>query len=95
MKRSDLIRVIQDRHGALSRKEASNILNTLLKGIEESLANGESVQIQNLGTFLTSIRREWEGVHPATGKTSRFAARKIASFRPSPSLLSLINKGHD
>lgn len=95
MKRSDLIRVIQQRHGALSRKEAEAILNALLQSIESTLAEGEEVHIQSLGTFVTSIRKAWQGPHPATGKPQKFSSRKIASFKPSGSLLSKLNKGHD
>ncbi|HPR65009.1 MAG TPA: HU family DNA-binding protein [Thermoanaerobaculia bacterium] len=95
MKRSDLIRVIQERHGALSRKEAESILNALLKGIEESLAHGEDVHIQNLGTFASTMRRAWEGLNPATGTPRRFSSRKIATFKPSSNLMNLLNKGHD
>ena len=95
MKRSDLIRIIQNRHGALSRKEAEHILNSLLRGIEEGLAKGEEIHIANLGTFNTTQRKAWEATHPSTGEKSRFSSRTMATFQPATSLLKKLNKGHD
>ena len=95
MKRSDLIRVIQERHGALSRKEAEGVLDTMLKKIEESLLNGEEVNIQNLGIFTFKTKKvSNKGKIIETGK--KFSGkRRVASFTPSVSLLNSLNKGHD
>lgn len=83
MTKADLARVIYERHGGLSNKEASRLVDVILGSIKQGLSNGERVQISGFGTFLVREKRERKGRNPQTGEEMVIQPRKSVVFRAS------------
>ena len=66
MTKADLARVVYDRHGGLSNKEASRLVDLILEFIKQGLRDGERVQISGFGTFLVRDKKERKGRNPQT-----------------------------
>jgi len=81
--KADLARVIYERHGGLSNKEASRLVDMILEFIKEGLLQGERVQISGFGTFVVREKKERKGRNPQTGEEMTILSRKSVVFRPS------------
>ena len=85
MTKADLARVVYERHGGLSNKEASNLVDLILGFIKEGLKSGHRVQITGFGTFLVRGKKGRRGRNPQTGEEMNILPRKSVVFKPSKS----------
>jgi integration host factor subunit alpha len=83
MTKADLARVVYERHGGLSNKEASRLVDLILEFIKQGLSDGQRVQISGFGTFLVRAKKERKGRNPQTGEEMTILPRKSVVFRPS------------
>ena len=83
MTKADLARVVYDRHGGISNKEAARLVDLILEYIKKGLGGGEKVQISGFGTFLVREKKERKGRNPQTGEEMIISSRKSVVFRPS------------
>ena len=70
----------------LSRSESSDLLETVLEKISETLITGESVKISSFGTFSIRSKSERIGRNPKTGVEVPITPRRVINFRPSQQL---------
>ena len=70
----------------LSRNESSDLLETVLEKISETLITGESVKISSFGTFSIKSKSERIGRNPKTGIEVPITPRRVINFRPSQQL---------
>jgi DNA-binding protein HU-beta len=82
MKKSDLV-VIISKASNISINRADFALNALLEGIIEKLADGDKVNLSELGTFSISKRSERLGRHPKTGQPLKIDACISVRFKAS------------
>lgn len=75
----------------LSRKRATEIVNTLFETIKESLARGDDVRISGFGKFQVRFKWARRGRNPQTGDTIILRSRRTVTFRASPKLREKIN----
>ncbi|MFQ5793116.1 MAG: integration host factor subunit alpha [Acidobacteriota bacterium] len=85
MTKADLARAVYERHGGISNKDASRLVDTILNFIKQGLLRGERVQISGFGTFLVREKRGRLGRNPQTGEVMAISPRKAVVFRPSKS----------
>ena len=83
MTKADLANVIYDRHGGLSNREASRLVDIILDLMKQGLLQGSRVQISGFGTFLVREKKERKGRNPQTGEEMTILPRKSVVFRPS------------
>ncbi len=83
MTKADLARVVYERHGGLSNKEASRLVDLILGFIKQGLKNGERVQITGFGTFAVRCKKGRKGRNPQTGEEMNILPRKSVVFRPA------------
>ena len=83
MTKADLARVVYERHGGISNKEASVLVDIILEFIKGGLRDGERVQISGFGTFLVRDKKQRKGRNPQTGEEMTIRPRKSVVFRPS------------
>lgn len=81
--KADLIEVVYDRHGGLTKSEASEIVEAIFTTVKSSLAEGRTVRIKNFGTFSVTRRPGRTGVNPVSGKKMFIPPHKGLSFRPA------------
>jgi len=83
MTKADIARVVYERHGGISNREAARLVEIIFETIKRRLGDGEKVQITAFGTFLVRNKRERRGRNPQTGEEMRIKSRKSVVFRPS------------
>jgi integration host factor subunit alpha len=88
MTKADLAKAIYERHGGISNKEASYLVDIILDFIKQRLLRGERIQITGFGTFMVREKKGRKGRNPQTGEEMLIPARKSVVFRPSKSFQS-------
>jgi len=68
----------------VSRQQATDVLESVLREISKTLANGRSVKISSFGTFAVRKKTERLGRNPRTGVAAKISARQVISFKASP-----------
>lgn len=88
MKKSELIHAISSRTEQLyapgvSKLATAAVLMALADVIREALAQGEEIQLTNLGKFSIRERGARMGRNPSTGEVVPIAARRVIKFNPA------------
>ena len=55
MTKADIARVVYERHGGISNREAARLVEVIFETIKRHLGDGEKVQITGFGTFLVML----------------------------------------
>lgn len=84
--KADLVDVVYDRHGGLTKGEAAEIVDVIFRTVKKSLGQGQTVRIKNFGTFEVTTRPGRVGVNPVSGEKMFIEPHKGLSFRPSRKL---------
>ncbi|MCB9480555.1 MAG: integration host factor subunit alpha [Desulfobacteraceae bacterium] len=74
-----------------SKKDASELVETLLEIMKKSLENGEDILISGFGKFCLKDKEARRGRNPATGDDLMLRPRKIVTFKCSGKLRDKIN----
>lgn len=90
MTKKDLVNNIQEQSNLL-KKEAEQVMESVLDIIKETLASGEEVKISGFGKFVIQQKHDRTGRNPQTGEPLTITARKILTFKPSSLLKQNIN----
>jgi len=90
--KADLVDVVYDRHGALTKDEASDIVDAILGIVKSNLGQGRAVRIKNFGVFEVAERAGRMGVNPASGEKMFIPPHKGLSFRPAARLKHQVSK---
>ncbi len=85
MTKEGLIEVIVNKIGC-SKKQAGDILETIIDTIIQSLSKGEEVTITGFGTFSIKKRAPRTGVNPKTGEKIQIPAMTVPKFKPGKAL---------
>lgn len=92
MTKSDIVERIYDRVG-FSKKEASEVVESIFELIKGRLEQGEKVKISGFGNFVVHQKRPRKGRNPQTGQEIIITGRKVLSFKASPVLKKSMNPG--
>ena len=88
--RSQLSEAVYQEVG-LSRNECSELLESVLSKISETLTKGESVKISTFGTFSVRSKNRRIGRNPKTGEELPISPRRVLVFRPSQGLKNRVS----
>lgn len=83
MTKADIARIVYERHGGISNREAARLVEIIFDSIKSTLGDGEKVQITGFGTFVIRQKRERRGRNPQTGEEMVIKPRRSVVFRPS------------
>ena len=83
--RADLADTVHHKVG-LSRADSLSMVESILRLMCESMANGENVKISGFGTFLLRDKGERIGRNPKTGVEVPITPRRVMTFRASQKL---------
>lgn len=75
----------------LTRREAKDIVDELLKALTNHLVEGRMVKLPGFGNFVVRSKRARPGRNPRTGEDVVITARKVVVFRPGQKLKRLID----
>jgi len=88
MNKAQLVDVIAAK--TATKKEAGQIVDTILDSIKNSLRKKEDVAISGFGTFRVKQTKARTGRNPKTGETIQIPAKKKIAFRASKELKSVL-----
>jgi DNA-binding protein HU-beta len=88
MNKAQLVEVIAAK--TATKKEAQQIVDTILDSIKGSLRKREDVAISGFGTFRVKQTKARQGRNPKTGETIQIPAKKKIAFRASKELKSIL-----
>jgi len=83
MTKADIARIVYERHGGISSREAARLVEIIFESIKKHLGDGDKVQITGFGTFLIRHKKERRGRNPQTGEEMLIRPRASVVFRPS------------
>lgn len=92
MRKADIANEIYERIG-ISKKEAAEIIETILDTVKSVLQKGETVKIAGFGNFVVRSKRSRKGRNPKTGEEIGITPRRVVTFRPSQVFKKFVNKG--
>jgi integration host factor subunit alpha len=90
MTKADIVERIYEKVG-FSKKEATDVVESIFEIIKGRLENGERVKISGFGNFVINAKRPRKGRNPQTGEEITISGRRVLSFKPSPVLKKSIN----
>ncbi|MFW6240204.1 MAG: integration host factor subunit alpha, partial [Thermodesulfobacteriota bacterium] len=66
-----------------SKKETTEIVETLLEIMKRTMEKGDDVLISGFGKFCVKEKKERRGRNPATGEDMMLAPRRVVTFKCS------------
>lgn len=88
--RADLAEAVYEQVG-LSRNESSQLVESILQEISDTLVAGDNVKISSFGSFSVREKGARIGRNPKTGVEVPILPRKVLVFRASHVLKDKIN----
>jgi len=88
MNKAELVAKIAEQ--TATKKQAADIIDTVLNSIRDSLKKREDVAISGFGTFRVKQTKARMGRNPKTGETIQIPAKKKIAFRASKDLKSIL-----
>lgn len=92
MTKADLVEIVYEKVGGLSKKESQDIVETIFDTMKDILKSGEKIKISGFGNFILRDKRPRKGRNPQTGDDIQITARRVLTFRPSQILKAHINE---
>lgn len=84
--------IVEKVHGlGFTKKEAVDIIESLLEIIKSTLEKGDDVLVSGFGKFCVKNKTQRRGRNPATGEDLMLRARKVVTFKCSGKLRNKIN----
>jgi integration host factor subunit alpha len=90
MTKADIVERIYEKVG-FSKKEATDVVESIFEIIKGHLEQGEKIKISGFGNFVLNSKRPRKGRNPQTGEEIVISGRRVLSFKPSPVLKKAIN----
>ena len=90
MNKNELVQAIA-KEADVTLIDAGKCLDSLMKGVTESLAKNDNVTLVGFGTFQVKDRSAREGRNPKTGETIQIKASKVPSFKAGKGLKEAVN----
>ena len=78
----------------LSRSESSDLVESVLAHLSDTLVSGEMVKISSFGTFSLRDKKARVGRNPKTGEEAAIVPRRVLTFRPSHLMKSSVATGN-
>lgn len=75
----------------ITTKKATDIVESIIDEIRDTLAKGESVKISGFGKFSPYEKKARKGRNPKTGEPITIADRKVLKFKVSEKLKAEMN----
>lgn len=79
----------------LSKKETTEMVETLFETIKEVVSEGESIKLSGFGTFTVREKGSRRGRNPKTGVEIEIEPRRVVTFKPSVGFKEFVERGRD
>jgi integration host factor subunit alpha len=88
--KADIVERIHEKVG-FSKKEASEVVDSIFEVIKLQLERGNKVKVSGFGNFVVHEKRPRKGRNPQTGATIVIRGRRVLGFKASPMLKKSMN----
>jgi len=92
MTKSELVEVIAEAQGGITRREAEVVVNTIFSAIGDALADGDRVELRGFGSFTTKKRNARVGRNPKTGESVQVPPKVVPHFKPGKELRERVDQ---
>ena len=89
--RVELLDAVYTACPSLSRAQARDVFEITLEEIVAALLREDPVRLRAFGAFQVRSKRERIGRNPRTGVEAKIDARRVLTFKPSPTLIACVN----
>ena len=89
--RADLLDAVYTACPSLSRAQARELFEMTLEEIVAAFLRDEPVKLRSFGAFNVRAKRERIGRNPRNGVEATIDARRVLTFKASPTLVALVN----
>ena len=89
--KADLIDKVLASNPKMTKPQAHEAVEAILRIIKSSLENGEDVLLSRFGKFNVKVKSARKGRNPQTGEAVMLEARKVVTFKPSGFLREKVN----
>lgn len=89
--RVELLDAVYNACPTLSRAQARELFEMTLEEIVGALVQNDPVKLRAFGAFTLRSKRERVGRNPRTGVQAKITARRVLTFKASPTLIAKIN----
>ncbi len=86
MSKQEIAAIMQEKANLESRAQAERVYDAILLSMQDALAQGQSVNIREFGTFSVTLRAPRQGRNPRTGEPLDIPAQKTVRFAPGARL---------
>jgi integration host factor subunit alpha len=87
--KNDIIQKVHET--GLTKKKATDVVESLLEIVKNSLIDDEDVLVSGFGKFCVCNKRARRGRNPATGENLLLRERRVVTFKCSGKLRDKIN----
>ena len=87
----DIISQVHATNPRMTKIQAREAVEIILRIIKSSLENGEDVLLSGFGKFNVKAKSARKGRNPHTGEAVMLEARKVVTFKPSRLLREKVN----
>jgi integration host factor subunit alpha len=92
MTKADIVERIYEKVG-FSKKEATEIVESIFEVVKRRLEQGEKVKVSGFGNFVVNEKRPRKGRNPQTGEEIVISGRRVLTFKASQVLKKTMNDG--
>jgi integration host factor subunit alpha len=90
MTKGDIVECIYEKVG-FSKKEASDLVESIFEIMKDHLGRGEKVKISGFGNFIVNTKQPRKGRNPQTGDEIVISGRRVLTFKSSHVLRKNMN----
>ena len=91
MTKADIVAAIYEKVG-ISKRESSDVVESVFEVLKEVLEKGEKVKISGFGTFRVKEKSPRKGRNPQTGEGITITARSVLTFKAGQVLKKSMNE---
>jgi integration host factor subunit alpha len=88
--KAKIVEAVQSQNG-ITKKESSDLVESVIDIIKSTLQKGEDVMISGFGKFCVKAKKARRGRNPATGQELMLDPRTVVTFKCSGKLRDRIN----
>jgi integration host factor subunit alpha len=92
MTKADIVERIYEKVG-FSKKEATEVVESIFEIVKRRLERGEKVKISGFGNFVVNEKRPRKGRNPQTGDEIIISGRRVLTFKASQVLKKTMSDG--
>jgi len=94
MKKTELIRWVQDQHPELPPRDVDRAIREILSYLADCLADGDRIEIRDFGVFETRLRPARKARNPQNGAAVAVPDQYYVHFRPGTLLREQVQESY-